>query len=71
MGTAPYSNFVITSGRRAIATRSAVSAREAVLDYVRSLGCKRDEIVSYGADTVAWRGAIYRAEPEDPESRSV
>jgi hypothetical protein len=68
MGTSAYSNYLITSGRRALATRSAASAREAVLDYVGSLGCKRDEIVSYGANTVAWRGAIYRAEPVDPES---
>ena len=71
MGTVAYSNYVITSGGRAIATRSAASAREAALDYLRSLGCKRDEVVSYGADTVAWRGAIYRAELAAPDLRSV
>jgi hypothetical protein len=68
-----YADFVITSGRRALATRSATSAREAALDYVLSLGCKRDEITSYGFDAVAWRGAVYRAElasSESPKSRS-
>ena len=57
-----YLDYVITSGGRAIATRSAASAREAALDYVFSLGCKRDEITSYGSAAVAWRGAIYRSE---------
>jgi hypothetical protein len=57
-----YLDYVITSGRRAIATRNAASAREAALDYVFSLGCKRDEITSYGNAAVAWRGAVYRAE---------
>jgi hypothetical protein len=59
-----YSEYVITSGNkgRAIATRTAASAREAALDYVFSLGCRRDEITSYGSAAVAWRGAIYRAE---------
>jgi hypothetical protein len=31
------------------------------MDYVRSLGCSRDEITSLGADAVSWRGAVYRA----------
>jgi hypothetical protein len=57
-----YMEYVITSGGRAIATRTAASAREAALDYVSSLGCKRDEVISYGSAAVAWRGAVYRAE---------
>ena len=57
-----YLEYVITSGGRAIATRTAASAREAALDYALSLGCKRDEITSYGSGAVAWRGAVYRAE---------
>ena len=54
--------YVITSGGRGIATRTAASAREAALDYTLSLGCKRDEVTSYGSAAVAWRGAVYRAE---------
>jgi hypothetical protein len=48
---------------RVVSTRYATSAREAAMDYVRSLGCKRDEITSLGADAVSWRGAVYRAAP--------
>jgi hypothetical protein len=53
--------YEVISGRRVVATRIGLSAREVALDYVRSLGYKRDEIIYYGSDGVAWRGAIYRA----------
>ena len=56
------SEFHILSGRRIIATKSGPSAREVALDYLRSMGCKRDEIIYYGLDGVMWRGAIYRAQ---------
>jgi hypothetical protein len=56
--TAAYN---VISGRRVVATRNGFSAREVALDYVRSLGYKRDEIIYCGSDGVAWRGAIYRA----------
>ena len=47
--------YNVISGRRVVATRNGFSAREVALEYVRSLGCKRDEIIYYGADGVAWR----------------
>jgi hypothetical protein len=53
--------YDVISGGRVVATRNGFSAREAALDYVRSLGYKRDEIIYYGSDGVAWRGAVYRA----------
>jgi hypothetical protein len=56
------SEFHILSGRRIVATKSGPSAREAALDYLRAMGCKRDEIIYYGTDGVMWRGAIYRAQ---------
>ena len=59
---APYH---IISGRRIVATKSGVSAREAALDYLRAMGYKRDEIIYYGVDGVSWRGAVYRAEPAE------
>jgi len=46
-----------------VATRSGSSARDVALDYLRSLGCERDEIICFGPDGVAWRGAVYRAHP--------
>jgi hypothetical protein len=60
--------YNVISGRRIVATRNGFSAREVALDYVRSLGYKRDEIIYYGVDGVAWRGAIYRARLADPRS---
>jgi hypothetical protein len=61
--TAAYN---VISGRRVVATRNGFSAREVALDYVRSLGYKRDEVIYYGSDGVAWRGAIYRARLAEP-----
>ena len=55
--------YHVISGRRVVATRGGPSAREVALDYLRAMGCKRDEIVYYGADGVSWRRAVYRAEP--------
>ena len=54
--------FHILSGRRIVATKSGPCAREVALDYVRSMGCHRDEIIYYGIDGVSWRGAVYRAQ---------
>jgi hypothetical protein len=58
--------FHVISGRRIVATRSGPSAREVALDYLRAMGCKRDEIAAQGANSFSWRGAVYRAEPVEP-----
>ena len=50
-----------------MATKSGFSAREVALDYLRAMGCKRDEIIYYGADGVSWRGAVYRARLVDAD----
>jgi hypothetical protein len=55
--------YHVVCGRRVVATRSGSTARDVALDYVRSLGCDRDEIICFGPDAVAWRGAVYRAQP--------
>ena len=44
-----------------MATKSGFSAREVALDYLRAMGCQRDEIIYYAVDGVSWRGAIYQA----------
>jgi hypothetical protein len=62
------SQYHVLSGRRIVATRSGPCAREVALDYVRSMGFSRDEIIYYGVDGVSWRGAVYRAEVVDPAS---
>ena len=53
--------YELRSGRRSIATRAALSAQEALLDYVRSIGCRDDEIMRLGQDALSWRGAVFRA----------
>ena len=60
--------YHVVSGKRVVATRSGPCAREVALDYMRSLGYKRDEIIYYGGDGVSWRGAVYRAQLVDPET---
>jgi hypothetical protein len=55
--------YEIRSGRRSLSERVASTAQHAVIDYLRSMGCRDDEIVRLGTDGVAWRGAIYRAIP--------
>ena len=59
--------YHVLSGRRIVATRNGPCAREVALDYVRAMGCHRDEIIYYGVDGVSWRGAVYRASLIEPE----
>jgi hypothetical protein len=60
--------YELRSGARAVGQRTASSAHEALFDYVRSLGCRDDEVVRLGLDAVSWRGAVYRAAPVADES---
>jgi len=41
-------DYEIRSGERAVSIRSAPSAQQALLDYVKSLGCSDAEIVRLG-----------------------
>ena len=54
-------SYEVRSGGRLISLQEASTAQEAVLQYVRSLGCRQDEIRRVAPDTVAWRGAVYSA----------
>jgi hypothetical protein len=65
-----YTDYEILAGRRVVGKRSGPSGREAALDYLRAMGCKRDEIIYYGVDGVMWRGAIYRARVVEPAGSS-
>jgi hypothetical protein len=55
--------YEIRSGRRVVAVRSGPTAQQALIDYVRSLGCRDDEIIRLGVDAISWRGARYSATP--------
>jgi hypothetical protein len=54
-------DYEIRSGARPVSIRSGPSAQQALLDYVRSLGCTDAEIIRLGSDAVSWRGARYTA----------
>jgi hypothetical protein len=38
---------------------------EAVLEYLRSIGCREDEVMRMGRDSASWRGAVYKAVPAE------
>jgi hypothetical protein len=60
MGEQGTTSYVVLSGRHAVALQDASSAQEALIDYLRALGCRDDEIVRMGIDVASWRGAVYR-----------
>jgi hypothetical protein len=61
--------YEVRSGRYAVGLRTASTAHEALVDYLRGMGCRADEIVRMGDDTAAWRGAVYSAVPSTGKSR--
>jgi len=61
------STFELRSGKRAVGVRQAPTAQQALVDYVRGLGVRDDEIVRLGPDAVSWRGAVFRAVPVAPD----
>jgi hypothetical protein len=56
-------DYEIRSGKKPLTIRSGPSAQQALLDYVKSLGCADAEIIRLGESVVAWRGARYVAVP--------
>jgi predicted deacylase len=55
--------YEVRSGRRTISLQRADSAREAIIEYLRSMGCRDEEMSTAGANAIIWQGAVYRAEP--------
>ena len=55
--------FDIRSGRRVVSRQIAATTREALIEYLRGLGCRDDEIMTMGTAAVCWRGAVYTAAP--------
>ena len=56
-------DYEIRSGRQSLSVRSAATPQQALIDYLRSMGCRDGEMVRLGVDAVAWRGARYSAVP--------
>jgi hypothetical protein len=57
--------YEVRTGRHVVAVMTASTASEALGEYLRGLGCRREEIVRMGTDASSWRGAVYRAVPAD------
>jgi hypothetical protein len=62
-------NYEVRTGRQSVALLSASTASEALAEYLRALGCHRDEIVRMGDNAASWRGAVYRAVPAEAKPR--
>ena len=64
--------YEIHCGTRVVSRAKSYTPRHAVTDYLRSLGCRDDELEPMGDDAVAWRGAVYTgvetSEPGDDQS---
>jgi hypothetical protein len=58
--------YEIRSGGRALSVRAASTPQHAVLDFLKSMGCRDSEIVRLAGGKVSWRGAMYVAVPVEP-----
>jgi hypothetical protein len=61
-------SYEIRSGKKRVSVRSAATPQQALIDYLRSLGCSDRDLVRLGTDAVAWRGARYSAVPVASEN---
>ena len=71
MEASPRHAYEIRLGGRVVSRREAITAQQAVLDYLRSMGCEDDEVARVGTDSASWRGAVYVATPEDEEAHGT
>ncbi|TML48286.1 MAG: hypothetical protein E6G20_05935 [Actinobacteria bacterium] len=58
-----YESYEVRCGRRRISLKRASTPAEAVIDYLRSIGCSDEEMTRVGMDAITWRGAVYKAVP--------
>jgi hypothetical protein len=56
-------SYEVRTGKRLISFQHASTAMEAVIEYLRSIGCRDDEMTRVSTNAVTWRGAVYRAIP--------
>jgi hypothetical protein len=53
--------YEIRSGKRTVALKYAATPREALIEYLRGIGCRDDEITTMGMRAISWRGAVFTA----------
>lgn len=56
-------SFEIRCGKRLVSLQNSRTAREAVVEYLRSIGCGESEMTTLSRTSITWRGAVYRAVP--------
>jgi hypothetical protein len=56
-------SYEVRTGKRLVSFQHANTAAEAVIEYLRSAGCRDNEVTRVAVDAVTWRGAVYRAIP--------
>jgi hypothetical protein len=56
-------SFEVRCGERLVSLQNTNTAREAVIAYLRSLGCRDSELRTVSANALDWGGAVYRAVP--------
>ena len=60
-------SYEVRCGRRLVSIQSSHTAREAVYEYLRSLGWPDSEITAVSVDALGCAGAVYRAIPAGSE----
>jgi hypothetical protein len=56
-------SYEVRCGKRLVGLQNANTAKEAVIEYLRSMGCRDSEVMSSAPDALTWGGAVYRAVP--------
>jgi hypothetical protein len=56
-------SYEVRTGKRLISLQNASTGYEALIEYLRSIGCRDDELTRVGANAITWRGSVYRAVP--------
>jgi hypothetical protein len=61
--TAVMTSYEVRCGRRLVSLQNAHTAREAVREYLRTMGWRESEITSVSMNALSCAGAVYRAIP--------
>jgi hypothetical protein len=56
-------SYEVRCGKRLVSLQNADSAREALIQYLRSLGCRDSDMSTVAPNALDWCGAVYRAVP--------
>ena len=56
-----HHEYEVHSGDRVVGSRTASTPQAALFDYVRSLGCRDEDVMKLAPDSISWRGAVFTA----------